>query len=209
MGRTLKEYDATVLKSEDLTSPMDFARVFGRPGAVHVEIGSGKGTFLVAEAKAHPEANFLGIEWANKYYRHAADRLGRWGLTNVRITRADAAEFVREHIPAESVDGFHVYFPDPWPKKRHHKRRFVQRDNMEMVIERLKPGGILQLATDHDGYFEQMREVVSTLDDSLEEIAFSRPAGARDGEFTGTNYERKYIRDQRTIHAMAYRKKPS
>lgn len=209
MGRTLKEYDTTVLKSEDLTATVDFDRVFGRPGAVHVEIGSGKGTFLVAEAKAHPETNFLGIEWASKYCRYAADRLGRWGLTNVRITRADAAEFVREYIPNESVDAFHIYFPDPWPKKKHHKRRFVQQSNMEMVIECLKSDGILQLATDHEGYFEQMQEVVSALDDRLEEIEFSRPAGAGDGELTGTNYERKYIRDRRTIHAMAFRKKPA
>ena len=209
MGRTLKEYDTTVLKSEDLTCPMDFDRVFGRQADIHVEIGSGKGTFLVAEAKEHPETNFLGIERANKYYRHAADRMGRWGLTNVRITRADAAEFVREYIPNESVDAFHIYFPDPWPKKKHHKRRFVQQDHIEMVIERLKPGGILQLATDHEGYFKQMQEVVGVLDDRLEEIEFSRPAGAREGELTGTNYERKYIKDQRTIHAMAFRKKPT
>jgi tRNA (guanine-N7-)-methyltransferase len=209
MGRILKAYDTTVLKSEDLTCPMDFARVFGRQADVHVEIGSGKGTFLVAEAKAHPESNFLGIEWANKYYRYAADRLGRWGLTNVRITRADAAEFLREYIPVESVDAFHIYFPDPWPKKKHHKRRFVQRDHMEMAIDRLKPEGIIQLATDHEGYFEQMRDVTSALGDRLEAVAFSRPAGAREGELTGTNYERKYIRDQRTIHAMAFRKKPT
>jgi tRNA (guanine-N7-)-methyltransferase len=209
MGRILKEYDSTVLKPEDLTSPMDFDRIFGRGGPVHVEIGSGKGTFLLAQAKAQTDVNFLGIEWANKYYRHAANRLGRWGLTNVRITRADAAPFLAEQVAPESVDCFHIYFPDPWPKKKHHKRRFFQEGNVEMLIRRLKPGGRLQLATDHADYFEQMRKVTSALDALLEEVEFSRPAGAGEGELTGTNYERKYIRDQRTIRALAFRRKPT
>jgi tRNA (guanine-N7-)-methyltransferase len=112
-------------------------------------------------------------------------------------------------VPAESVAGFHVYFPDPWPKKRHHKRRFVRKDNMAMLIERLKPGGTIQLATDHEGYFEQMQEVASAFRSELEEIEFVRPAGAADGERTGTNYERKYICDQRTIRVLAFRKRPA
>ena len=157
----------------------------------------------------YPDVDFLGIEWASKYYRHAVDRLGRWGLTNVRIIRADAAAFLRDHVPADSVGGFHIYFPDPWPKKRHHKRRFVQKDNVAMLIERLKPGGTIQLATDHEGYFEQMQEVTSAFRRELEEIAFVRPAGATEGERTGTNYERKYIRDRRTIRVLAFRKRPA
>ena len=207
MGRILKQYDTTVLKPEDLTDLLDFARIFGRCAPVHVEIGSGKGTFLVEQAKAQTDVNFVGIEWASKYYRHAADRLGRWGLANVRITRADAAAFIRDCVPVESVDCFHIYFPDPWPKKKHHKRRFVQRDNVEMLIQRLGPGGRIQMATDHADYFEQMQEMTSAFGEALEEIEFSRPAGAGEGELTGTNYERKYIKDQRTIHALAFRKK--
>lgn len=207
MRRRFKEYDTTVLRPEDLDGKLDFDRVFGRVAPVHVEIGSGKGTFLVQEAKAHPEVNLVGIEWANKYYRYAADRLGRWGLGNVRIIRADAASFLSDYMVGQSVDWFHVYFPDPWPKKRHHKRRFVRKENVQMLIERLKPEGRIQLATDHADYFEQMREVTSAFDADLDAIEFSRPAGAQDGEFTGTNYERKYIKDRRTIHTLAFRKK--
>jgi len=207
MGRTLREYRSIVLQPEDLPTSGDLAGVFGRAGSFHIEIGSGKGTFLVQEAKSHPEVNYLGIEWANKFYRYAADRLGRWGLANVRIIRADAAAFLREYVPAGSVDCFHIYFPDPWPKKRHHKRRFVQKDNMEMLIARLRPDGRIQLTTDHAEYFAQMRQVTSELRDELEEVEFVRPGGAADGELTGTNYERKYIKDRRTIHALAFRKK--
>lgn len=209
MGRTFKEYDTIALKPEDLPEQIDFDRVFGRAALVHVEIGSGKGTFLVQEAKAHPDMNFLGIEWANKYARHAVDRLGRWGLSNVRIIRADAAAFLRDRVATRSVDCFHVYFPDPWPKKRHHKRRFVRNDNVQMLIDRLKPGGTIQLATDHADYFEQMREVTSAFRSELEEIEFVRPTGAEPGEFTGTNYERKYIEDRRTIRVLAFRYAPS
>lgn len=207
MRRTLKEYRSIVLLPEDMPAGGDFAGLFGRAGPFHIEIGSGKGTFLVQEAQAHPEVNYLGIEWANKFYRYAADRMGRWGLLNVRIIRADATVFLREHVAPRSVDCFHIYFPDPWPKKRHHKRRFVQKDNMEMLAARLKPDGRIQLTTDHDEYFAQMQQVMCALRDELEEVEFVRPAGATDGEWTGTNYERKYIRDRRTIHALAFRKR--
>lgn len=207
MRRILKEYGCVALKPEDFHGQIDFTGVFGRGGHVHVEIGSGKGTFLVHQAKAHPDVNFLGIEWARKYYRYAVDRIGRWELANVRIIRADAVTFLSESVPDGSVDCFHVYFPDPWPKKRHRKRRLIQPSNMSVLMRCLKGGGEIRLATDHAEYFEQMREVMSLYRSELEEIAFTRPAGAEDGELTGTNYERKYIRDQRKTHTLALRKR--
>ncbi len=209
MKRELKEYAEVALASEDLGVPIDFARIFGRSGPVHIEIGSGKGTFLVTQAKGQPDVNFLGIEWARKFYRHAVDRIGRWGLRNVRILRADAATFLRDVVPADSVDCFHLYFPDPWPKKRHHKRRFLQSDNLEILVRCLKPGGEIRIATDHADYFEQIRQVTSAYSGTLQEIAFQRPAGAREGELTGTNYERKYVKQSRPIYTVAFRKRES
>jgi len=114
MARILQDYPGISLKAEDLDDKIDFVRIFGRPGPVHVEIGAGKGTFLLGRAGTQPGDNFLGIEWARKYYRYAVDRIGRWGLTNVRIIRTDAAEFIVESVPDDSVDCFHIYFPDPW-----------------------------------------------------------------------------------------------
>ena len=104
---------------------IDLNEIFKHPGPVHIEVGSGKGTFLLNQAKAQPEANFLGIEWANKYYRHSVDRIRRWQMSNVRILRCDARDLIGRYLPADSISVFHVYFPDPWPKKRHHKRRFI------------------------------------------------------------------------------------
>jgi len=207
MRRELKEYADIALSVEDLGDQLESVRIFGRAGPVHIEIGSGKGTFLVAQAQAQPEVNFLGIEWARKFYRHAVDRIGRWGLPNVRILRTDAATFLRDLVPAESVDCFHIYFPDPWPKKRHHKRRFLQSSNLEVLIRCLKPGGEIRMATDHADYFEQIRQVTSAHSDKLEEIEFERPAGARAVELTGTNYERKYVKQSRPIYTIAFRKR--
>jgi len=207
MRKELKEYPGVELKLENFGTRLDFAQIFGRSSPVEIEIGSGKGTFLRHQAQARPEVNFLGIEWARKYYRHAVDRIGRWGLTNVRIIRADAPAFIRDFVPEESVDCIHIYFPDPWPKKRHHKRRLLQASNIETLIRCLKPGGEIRIATDHEDYFEQIKQVTSSYGDKLREIEFQRPAGARENELTGTNYERKYVKESRPIYTLAFRKR--
>jgi len=206
MARILQDYPGISLKAEELDGKIDFVRIFGRPGPIHVEIGSGKGTFLLGQATAQSSDNFLGIEWARKYYRYAVDRIGRWGLKNVRIIRTDAAGFIAEFVPDESIDCFHIYFPDPWPKKRHHKRRFICPANLEQLIRCLKTSGQIRTATDHSDYFEQIKLVFAARSDALEEIDFIKPAGAEEGEWAGTNFERKYIKDQRPIYTIALRK---
>jgi tRNA (guanine-N7-)-methyltransferase len=206
MARTLKEYPSVSLEIEDIDTRIDFVKIFGRRGPVHIEIGSGKGTFLLKQAGTQPDDNFLGIEWARKYYRYAVDRIGRWGVKNVRIIRTDAAVFLADFIPDNSVDFFHVYFPDPWPKKRHHKRRFICPANLEHLIRCLKTGGQLRIATDHADYFEVIQELINNQKQRLEEIQFLPTAGADTGEWVGTNFERKYIKDQRPIYTLAARK---
>lgn len=201
------EYPEVMLKPEELSRPMDLLQIFGRCGSLHIEIGSGKGTFLVSQAKAQPEVDFIGIEWARRYWRHAVDRIGRWRLTNVRIVRDDAPVFLQNFVPQGSVDCFHIYFPDPWPKKSHQKRRFVQASNIELMLRLLKPAGEIRIATDHLDYYEQIRGVLIAFEDRLAEIEFPRPAGAREGERVGTNYERKYMKDDgRPVYTLALRK---
>ncbi|MFQ6036319.1 MAG: tRNA (guanosine(46)-N7)-methyltransferase TrmB [Sedimentisphaerales bacterium] len=214
MARKLREYSFVTLKLEDLDGQIDFVEVFGRPGPVHIEIGTGKATFLLNQARAQPHVNFLGIERANKYYRYAVDRIGRWALFNVRIIRADAATFLADFVPDSSVDCFHIYFPDPWPKRRHHKRRFFTSANLQHLIRCLKSDGQLRIATDHLDYFEWIQSLIAAQRERpfgyaqgrLEEIEFPLPAGASNGEWTGTNYERKYLKDQRPIYIIAVRK---
>ena len=213
MARILKEYpsvslrkESLRLKPENLDGKIDFVRIFGRACPVHIEVGAGKGTFLLNQARAQPGNNFLGIEWARKYYRFAVDRIGRWGLTNVRIIRTDAAAFLADLIPDNSVDCFHIYFPDPWPKKRHHKRRFICPANLEHLVRCLKTGGQLKIATDHTDYFEQIKTVLTARNETLQEIDFLPTAGAEACEWVGTNFERKYLKDQRAIYTLAVRK---
>jgi len=207
MARILKDYEAVSLKIENLNGKIDFVRIFGRPTPVNIEIGSGKGTFLLNQARANPGDNFLGIEWASRYYRLAVDRIGRWNITNVRIIRTEAASFIADFVTDNSVDCFHIYFPDPWPKKRHHKRRFIYPDNLENLIRCMKTNGQLRIATDHAEYFQQIKMVLAGASDKLEEIDFLPTAGAETGEWVGTNFERKYIKGQRPIYTVALRKK--
>ena len=206
MARTLNDYPSVSLKPEDLDGKIDFVRIFGRSGAVHIEIGSGKATFLLNQAMAQPQVNFLGIERAGKYYRYAVDRIGRWGLTNVRIIRTDAATFLADFIPDNSVDCFHIYFPDPWPKKRHHKRCFFCQANLKQLLRALKTGGNLRIATDYPEYFELITELMEANKNYLEPTEFYPTAGAKDGEWVGTNFERKYLKQQRPIFHLAVRK---
>ena len=207
MTREINKYPSVILKQEDLDGKIDLAKVFGRTGPFHIEIGSGKGTFLVNQAKAFPDDNFLGIEWASRFYRYAVDKAGRWGLKNVKLIRVDAALFIPEFISENSVDCFHIYFPDPWHKRKHNKRRLICDSNLEMLISKLKPSGEIRVATDHAGYFKQIKEVFARADDKLEEIDFLPTAGAETGEWVGTNFERKYIKEQRSINTIARKKK--
>lgn len=196
---------------------------FARPAqALEVEIGSGKGTFLVQEAARRPETNFLGIEWAGEFYRYAADRVGRHGLTNVRMLCADAASFLRWRLPSETVRVVHLYFPDPWPKARHHKKRTVRDDVLESIHRVLSPGGELRVVTDHDGYWSWMEahwerwtspDAWALLGRSdraelgpFERVTFERVGSAGDEELVGTNFERKYRREGRPFHAAVLRK---
>ena len=128
-------------------------------------------------------------------------------MTNVKVIRTDAAAFLADSVHDGSVDCFHIYFPDPWPKKRHNKRRFICPANLQNIIRCLKAGGQLRIATDHADYFEKIKGTLAERSEELEEIEFIRPAGAGAGECVGTNFERKYIKDRRAIYTVAVRKK--
>ena len=189
------------LDVETLAKPVNFAELFGNSHPLEMEIGTGKGTFLTEQAKAHPETNFFGVEYARWFWRYASDRLRRNNCQNARTVRAEAMYFVREHVPNESIDVLHIYFPDPWPKKRHHKRRLIQEPFMKEVMRVLKPGGRLQIVTDHADYFEQIEPVVKA--SALKVVDYNRPGSAGEGEFVGTNFERKYKREGRPFFAIA------
>jgi tRNA (guanine-N7-)-methyltransferase len=128
----------------------------GQP--LELEIGSGKGTFLLNQALVTPAVNYLGIEWAMQYWKFAADRCRRHGLVNVRVLRTEAGAFVRDFVPDTSLRQVHIYFPDPWPKARHNKRRLIQAPFLRECHRVLEARGLLRIATDHGEYFAWMEE---------------------------------------------------
>ena len=196
---TLQDITLTL---EQVGERIDFAAVFGRDAPTELEIGCGKGAFLLRQAQAHPERNYLGIEWANEYFRFSADRMARWGVANVRILRTDARAFVIQRVPAGSLAAIHVYHPDPWPKKRHHKRRLFVPAFVDAAARALVPGGRLSIQTDHAEYFTVIRGL-TTSHPLLLETAFDDAAFGTTGERTRTNYEVKYEREGRPIFRVA------
>lgn len=187
--------------------PLEAGRIDPRTWFEHpdrcfeIEIGSGKGTFLVQQAALQPEVNFLGFEWAGEFFRYAADRVRRHGLKNVRIVHADATEFLRFRCVDSIASVIHLYFSDPWPKTRHHKRRVVQDYTLREFHRVLLPGGELRLVTDHDNLWQWYREHIARNAELFDEKPFESPLSAGEGEVVGTNFERKYRREGRPFHA--------
>ena len=189
------------LDVESLPRPLNWREMFANDNPVEMEIGMGKGTFITQQAKLHPEVNYFGLEYARWFWRYASDRLRRNECNNVRTARAEAMFFVREFVGDASISVLHIYHPDPWPKKRHHKRRLMQTPFMEHVQRILIPGGILRVVTDHKEYFEQIDALIKG--SPLEVIDYAPPSFAKEGELIGTNFERKYILEGRERYAIA------
>lgn len=148
---------------DELPQPWDAAALFGRDAPLEVEVGSGKGLFLEGAAASHPDINFLGSEIAHKYARYAAARLARRELHNAMLLTGDAMRLFDELFPDASLAAVHVYFPDPWWKKRHHKRRVMNEKFVRHVERTLVPGGRLHFWSDVSEYFEQSLALIRTM----------------------------------------------
>jgi tRNA (guanine-N7-)-methyltransferase len=143
----------------NITERLDLATLFPRPQPVEIELGSGDGSFLVNYAAAHPEINFIGIERLLGRLRKIDRKGRRLGLTNLRCARIEASYFLEYLLPPHSAQAIHIYFPDPWPKRKHHKHRLINDRLPQSARQALGPGGTVYLRTDDAPYFTQMREV--------------------------------------------------
>jgi tRNA (guanine-N7-)-methyltransferase len=179
---------------------LDLSSIFGNNHLVEVELGFGKGRFLLDSSERRPQHNFLGVEVAGKYLRLAHDRACRRNLPNVRFVHGDAREFIEFFLPTESVLALHVYFPDPWPKKKHHKRRLLEGDFFTEALRVLATKGRLWIATDHNEYFESIVEELAPFDDRFEQVE-----AAWDG--ATTNYEDKFVSRGSVIHRRVLQKR--
>jgi tRNA (guanine-N7-)-methyltransferase len=181
--------------------PLDPTALFGNSRPVELEIGTGKGRFLAQNAAARPETNFLGIERSRKFFRRTAGAVVAAGATNVRLLSVDAALIVRTRLRPASIAAVHIYYPDPWPKRRHARRRIFAADFPAALARILVPGGMLYFQTDVDWYFRSTAEQFGVAPEF--EIVFAGEAGSTpDGPATpGTHWEVK----SRKAGARAYR----
>jgi tRNA (guanine-N7-)-methyltransferase len=148
-------------EAADLPSHFDRAALFASSQPLEVEVGSGKGLFLSAASKNQPDHNFLGIEIARKYAYYAAARLARQGSANACVISGDALVLFQQWFPAASLAAVHVYFPDPWWKKRHKKRRVMNAQFLRDVERTLAPGGRLHFWTDVEEYFQSTLALIA------------------------------------------------
>jgi len=206
---TIRLPSASPLRLDPVTTVdgLDWRGVFGREGRVEVEIGIGKGRFLLACAAARPDVLHFGVEWSNEYLRLVETRAERGGLDNVRFVRADAADLVRRAIPDGTVSAYYVFYPDPWPKKRHHKRRFLQPANVDALARTLVPSGWLHVATDHDDYWGVIEPLLDAHAGFARQTVFGGPEFPLTLEGPLTNFEAKYEVEGRSRHRGTWRRR--
>ena len=185
--------------------PIDWSKLFGNANPIEIEVGFGKGLFLVTNGAAHPEKNYFGIEIVRKYQLYAASRVASRKMTNVKTCCADAKLVLSRFVPVESVSTVHVFFPDPWWKKRHKKRLLFTPEFAELVRTALVPGGRLHFVTDVQDYFEWVTGTLAAIPGfhSLPPPEENRPAHELDYL---TNFERKFRQEGRPIYRSLYEK---
>jgi tRNA (guanine-N7-)-methyltransferase len=184
--------------------PIVWRDLFGNDGPVEVEVGFGKGLFLVTAGAARPDINFFGVEIVRKYQLYAATRLASRKLTNVRVACTDGRALLRERVAPGSVQAVHVYFPDPWWKARHRKRRVFTPEFAHTAGTVLRPGGLLSIATDVEAYCGVMRQIVRDLGPAFAERPPPPPSEPRHDMDYLTNFERKFRKEGRPIYRAAY-----
>ncbi len=190
---------------EALPRPWDAAALFAVDRPLEVEVGSGKGLFLQSAATDVPDHNFLGIEVARKYAHHTAARLAKRELTNALIVEGDAQFVFRELLPADSLAAVHVYFPDPWWKKRHRKRRVMNEGFLKDVVRTLQPGGSFHFWTDVEEYFSEGLALVAEHTPLVGPLSIAPRAPEHDLDFR-THFERRMRLAELPVYRSEYRK---
>jgi tRNA (guanine-N7-)-methyltransferase len=199
----LDELAPYLLEAPEYPKHFTWQSVFGNDHAVELEIGFGKGLFLLNASQACPQVNFLGIEILRKYQLYAATRLAKRGLKNARVVKADAREFLRDHVRDNSFQAIHIYFPDPWWKKRHLKRRLFTVEFIVQCERTLQKCGRLNVVTDVGDYFTVITELLQahTRLKVLPPLDAMKPT--HDLDYL-TNFERKFRKEGRAIYRAVY-----
>jgi len=191
---------------DDLPRPWDVAALFGRTAPLEIEVGSGKGLFLRTAAAVQPDRNFLGIEVVRKYAEFTAAALAKLNLSNALIVSGDALRIFRELIPNDSLAAVHVYFPDPWWKQRHRKRRVMRESFLRDVERTLMPGGSLHFWTDVEEYFQTTLELLPTCTTLQGPLPVPETPAEHDMAYR-THFERRVRLANEPVYRSEFRKK--
>ena len=191
---------------EEKHVPLVFSEIFGNVNSVEMEIGCGKGKFLVARSIANPGINFFGIDRVSKFMNIGKTRAQKRALPNIRFLRAEARAFLTEAIAPESVSIFHIYFPDPWPKRRHQVRRVFTTELLRLLHARLVPGGLVEIATDDKDYYAAMKKTIAATAELWENTRETINERILDG-MNKTNYEIKWAAQGRSLFYAELKKK--
>ena len=202
--RLLRLSDNEEIDLRRFEPPLDWIGLFGNNNPVQIEVGCGKGRFLVESAQQNANVNYIGIENSWKYVLRTQQRLKKYGLTNACLVYADAAYFAQNYVPDHSIQAYHIYFPDPWPKDRHQKRRLFNNPIwIDQAVRTLDlREGHLFVATDFADYFVQIKH---RLDDTSQLIYL--PKLSQDTNHIQTSFEIKYRTQGRQIYRAVYRMK--
>ncbi|MEX2175508.1 MAG: tRNA (guanosine(46)-N7)-methyltransferase TrmB [Pirellulaceae bacterium] len=191
--------------AEDVPRPFDPAALFREAKPLEVEVGSGKGLFLAGAATANPARNYLGIEMARKYARFAAARLVQLQSQNAFMIGGDALGLFRDWFPAASLAAVHVYFPDPWWKKRHKKRRVLNEEFLRSAERTLVPGGSLHFWTDVEEYYQSTLKLIAATVALLGPLAVPEKPAEHDLDYR-THFERRTRKSELPVYRAEFRK---
>ena len=200
MRINLQTFAPAEIRPRSYLEPLDLGALFGRMAPLEVDLGCGDGSFLVARAEANPDRNFIGVERLVGRVRGACRKIGARRLTNARIIEHDILQAAQQLFAPGSVDVFHLLFPDPWPKRRHSDRRIFGSEFLRAISRTLKPSGELQIATDHEEYFAQIRAEA----ESCADLAVIDPE--QSPERPTTTFEERFRRSGLAIHRLVLRK---
>lgn len=203
--QTMIEIDSPLfLRAEELTMPADWPAIFGNDRPLALEIGCGVGDFLVQVAEAHPELNFIAIDFYNKGCYKTCRRAEKHGLANVRVLREEARQFITERLHPGSLQRIYINCPDPWPKKRHRKRRLVNSEFVAFLGQYLRPDGELFFATDFDDYGLDVAEFMPRVVGFDNQLAPDRYRNHLEG-YPLSKYMRKFMAEGKQIYYVHYK----
>jgi tRNA (guanine-N7-)-methyltransferase len=195
VGRSL------IFKPDDWFKPLDWREVFPQEQPIEIDLGCGNGSFLLWAAGAYPRRNFLGVERLLRRLRRVDRKVLRGGLENVRLIRVEATYLITKLIPVGSVSTYHILFPDPWPKRRHHARRLISPDFLADVHRTMAPDGAINCATDHEEYFVWIQQAFARSARFAEAEPAILPPDAQ------TDFEKGFVAEGKPVHRSRWFKR--